>query len=194
MVYWLCLTGAIALEIAGTVSMKMSRGFTVLLPSILLFVFYACSFAMMTIAVRRIDMSVSYAIWSADAAYPGGQKVVWHHEVYQAKWWTQGDVPDGTVAPGTAVPWQLIGPVLPGETPAPQPTVPPGTFPAWNDGSTYTAGMRVMLNGVGYQAKWWTQGDDPSHQTGDPSHPSPWTPLTPQQVAALADDATPAAG
>ena len=65
MVYWLCLTGAIALEIAGTVSMKMSRGFTVLLPSILLFVFYACSFAMMTIAVRRIDMSVSYAIWSA---------------------------------------------------------------------------------------------------------------------------------
>ncbi len=65
MVYWLCLVGASALEIAGTVSMKMSRGFTVLLPSIMLFVFYACSFAMMTIAVRRIDMSVSYAIWSA---------------------------------------------------------------------------------------------------------------------------------
>lgn len=65
MLYWLCLAGAIALEIAGTVSMKLSRGFTVLLPSILLFVFYACSFAMMTIAVRRIDMSVSYAIWSA---------------------------------------------------------------------------------------------------------------------------------
>ena len=65
MVYWLCLALAIALEIAGTVSMKMSRGFTVLLPSVMLFVFYACSFAMMTIAVRRIDMSVSYAIWSA---------------------------------------------------------------------------------------------------------------------------------
>lgn len=65
MVYWLCLVGAIALEIAGTVSMKMSRGFTVLLPSIMLFVFYACSFSMMTIAVRRIDMSISYAIWSA---------------------------------------------------------------------------------------------------------------------------------
>ena len=65
MLFWLCLAGAIALEIAGTVSMKLSRGFTVLLPSIMLFVFYACSFAMMTIAVRRIDMSVSYAIWSA---------------------------------------------------------------------------------------------------------------------------------
>ena len=62
--YWLALTGAIALEIAGTTSMKLSQGFTRALPSVLLFVFYALSFALMTIAVKRIDMSVSYAIWS----------------------------------------------------------------------------------------------------------------------------------
>jgi len=62
--YWLCLAGAIALEIAGTLSMKLSRGFTVTLPSVLLFVFYAASFSLMTVAIRRIDMSVSYAIWS----------------------------------------------------------------------------------------------------------------------------------
>lgn len=64
MLYWLALTGAIALEIAGTTSMKLSQGFTRTLPSVLLFVFYALSFALMTIAVKRIDMSVSYAIWS----------------------------------------------------------------------------------------------------------------------------------
>ena len=68
MLHWLCLAGAIALEIAGTVSMKLSRGFSVPLPSVMLFVFYAASFALMTIAIRRIDMSVSYAIWSAVAA------------------------------------------------------------------------------------------------------------------------------
>ena len=62
--YWLCLAGAIVLEIAGTVSMKLSQGFTRTLPSVLLFVFYASSFALMTVAVKRIDMSVSYAIWS----------------------------------------------------------------------------------------------------------------------------------
>jgi small multidrug resistance pump len=62
--YWLALTGAIALEIAGTTSMKLSHGFTRTIPSVLLFVFYALSFALMTIAVKRIDMSVSYAIWS----------------------------------------------------------------------------------------------------------------------------------
>ena len=64
MLYWLCLAGAITLEIAGTVSMKLSHGFTRPLPSVMLFVFYAASFFLMTIAVKRIDMSVSYAIWS----------------------------------------------------------------------------------------------------------------------------------
>jgi small multidrug resistance pump len=52
------------LEVAGTTSMKLSQGFTRLVPSVLLFVFYALSFALMTIAVKRIDMSISYAIWS----------------------------------------------------------------------------------------------------------------------------------
>lgn len=62
--HWLCLAGAILLEVAGTTSMKLAQGFTRPLPSVLLFVFYAASFALMTIAVKRIDMSVSYAIWS----------------------------------------------------------------------------------------------------------------------------------
>ena len=44
--------------------MKMSQGFTRTLPSVLLFVFYGVSFALMTVAVKKIDVSVSYAIWS----------------------------------------------------------------------------------------------------------------------------------
>jgi small multidrug resistance pump len=64
MLYWLALAGAIVLEIAGTVSMKLSHGFTRTAPSVMLFVFYALSFGLMTIAVKRIDVSVSYAIWS----------------------------------------------------------------------------------------------------------------------------------
>ena len=81
MLYWLCLAGAILLEIAGTTSMKLSQGFTRTLPSILLFVFYALSFTLMTVAVERIDMSVSYAIWSGVGtlliALIG---VLWFHE------------------------------------------------------------------------------------------------------------------
>lgn len=64
MLHWLALAGAIALEIGGTVAMKLSHGFTRPVPSVLLFVLYGLSFALMTVAVKRIDMSVSYAIWS----------------------------------------------------------------------------------------------------------------------------------
>lgn len=62
--HWLLLATAILLEVAGTTSMKFSEGFTRLLPSVLLFVFYAASFTLLTMALRRIEVSVAYAIWS----------------------------------------------------------------------------------------------------------------------------------
>ncbi|MCW4020736.1 MAG: multidrug efflux SMR transporter [Candidatus Bathyarchaeota archaeon] len=64
MQYWFYLAWAILLEVAGTTSMKLSKGFTKLVPSILLFVFYTASFVALTFALRRIDVSVAYAIWS----------------------------------------------------------------------------------------------------------------------------------
>ena len=62
--HWLYLAGAILFEVAGTTSMKLSHGFTKLIPSILIFVFYIISFISLTYAIKKIDMSVSYAIWS----------------------------------------------------------------------------------------------------------------------------------
>lgn len=64
MQYWIILACAIVLEVCGTISMKYSEGFTKLLPSVLLFVFYAASFTALTFALRKIDVSVAYAIWS----------------------------------------------------------------------------------------------------------------------------------
>lgn len=64
MQYWFYLAWAILLEVAGTTSMKLSKGFTNLVPSILLFVSYMASFVALTFALRRIDVSVAYAIWS----------------------------------------------------------------------------------------------------------------------------------
>ena len=43
------------LEIAGTISMKLSVGFERLLPSVLVFVFYGFSFTFMIVALKRID-------------------------------------------------------------------------------------------------------------------------------------------
>jgi small multidrug resistance pump len=61
---WLYLAAAIVLEVAGTTSMKLSHGFAKLLPSVLIFVFYGLSFAALTLALRRIDLSVAYAVWA----------------------------------------------------------------------------------------------------------------------------------
>lgn len=61
---WYYLAGAILFEVAGTTCMKLSRGFAELTPSVLMFAFYACAFALNTVAVRTIELSVAYAIWS----------------------------------------------------------------------------------------------------------------------------------
>ncbi len=61
---WVYLLVAILLEVAGTTSMKLSAGFTRLLPSMAIFIFYALSFATLTLALKSIEISVAYAVWS----------------------------------------------------------------------------------------------------------------------------------
>ncbi len=61
---WLFLLGAILAEVAGTTSMKLSAGFSNLVPSILMLVFYVGSLGALTLAIRTIEVSVAYAIWS----------------------------------------------------------------------------------------------------------------------------------
>jgi len=61
---WLYLAIAILFEIAGTTAMKLSDGFTRLVPSILLFACYFVAFGSLTFALRHLDLSLAYAIWA----------------------------------------------------------------------------------------------------------------------------------
>jgi small multidrug resistance pump len=61
---WLFLSLAIVLEVCGTTCMKLSEGFSRLVPSILIFVFYGLSFAAFTVALKRMDLSFAYAVWA----------------------------------------------------------------------------------------------------------------------------------
>ncbi len=60
---WLAL--AIAFEVTGTVSMKLSKGFSHGGYAVLMFACYGISLACLTMALRRIELSIAYAIWSA---------------------------------------------------------------------------------------------------------------------------------
>ena len=78
---WVYLVLAILLEVSGTTCMKLSEGFTKLVPSILLFVFYTLSLGMLTLALKRIDVSVAYAVWSGvGTALIGTIGVLWFKE------------------------------------------------------------------------------------------------------------------
>jgi len=61
---WILLIGAICMEVLGTTCMKLSEGFTRWVPSVLIFVFYALAFILMTFAIKKLDLSLTYAIWS----------------------------------------------------------------------------------------------------------------------------------
>ena len=61
---WIFLSVAILFEVAGITSLKLSRGFAEMWPSVGVFVFYVCSAAAVVLALRRLELSVAYAIWS----------------------------------------------------------------------------------------------------------------------------------
>ncbi|WP_187359909.1 S8 family serine peptidase [Chitinolyticbacter meiyuanensis] len=154
--------------------------------------------------------SSCYAAWSSSAVYTGGQRVTYNGRNYEAKWWTQSNVPASSIGEGK--PWLDLGacgssvptatpqptPTLTPRptatpTPTPQPTAVPTLTPtprptstplptavptatptpvvtpvpsscnaAWSADAIYIGGDRVTYNGVNYEAKWWTRGENPA--------------------------------
>jgi chitodextrinase len=117
-----------------------------------------------------------YPQWSATASYPLGYKVVENGEIYQAKWYNSGDDPSAQVQYAWQTPWELLGPVLPGDHAPSIATLPAGTYPAWSVGAQYQAGDQVLYQGLPYQAKWSNQGVSPATESSDPAG-SPWEAL-----------------
>src|SRR3989338_11631064 len=62
---WFYLFLAILFEVMGTTCMKLSHGFSNKWASTLIFISYGLSFFMFTLALKRLELSISYAIWAA---------------------------------------------------------------------------------------------------------------------------------
>jgi chitinase len=125
--------------------------------------------AVTSTAVRDDPATSPYPIWLEDKVYEQGDKVTWHRGVYEAKWWSEGDLPDEPVAHEWDTPWRYLGPVMPGDHPAPVVKLRNGTYPAWSVDRVYVKGQRVQVDGIGYEAQWWTRGEHP-----DPDVKQPW--------------------
>ena len=61
---WFLLALAILSEVIGTLALKMSDGFSVLIPSIIVVVSYGISLWFLALCLKSIDVGTAYAIWA----------------------------------------------------------------------------------------------------------------------------------
>ncbi len=64
MKYYIYLALAICLEVFGSTMLKMSEGFTVLLPSIGVALGFLLSFVFLGLSLHGLALSTAYAIWA----------------------------------------------------------------------------------------------------------------------------------
>jgi small multidrug resistance pump len=61
---WIFLVAAIFFEVAGTTFLKLSNGFSKLVPVIFMFIFYITSLLLLSLVLKKIEVGTAYAIWS----------------------------------------------------------------------------------------------------------------------------------
>lgn len=61
---WLMLAIAIAAELAATTALKLSAGFTRIVPTVVLVIGYLISFYMLSQVLKTQEVGIVYAIWS----------------------------------------------------------------------------------------------------------------------------------
>ncbi|WP_431711814.1 chitinase [Glutamicibacter uratoxydans] len=128
-----------------------------------------------------------YPIWSDLAAYVEGDRIVWRKNVYEAKWWNQNNAPDAPATNGQPSPWQLVGPVLPGDKPLTVLKAPEGIYPQWDPEETYTEGDRVWFEDRILQARWWNTAQSPQAALQGAAA-SPWQVLDNAEVQKILDE------
>ena len=62
---WLLVAASVIAEVVGTVALKYSDGFSKVFPSGAAATCYALAIWLMAVAMRHLDMGVTYAVWAA---------------------------------------------------------------------------------------------------------------------------------
>jgi len=107
------------------------------------------------VGLERGEVAPEEPAWDAGAVYLAGDRVSFQGAVYEAQWWTSGEVPGST--PWGA--WAEVGAPV---------SCPAGPASAWTETWTYTGGEIVAHDGHRWSAQWWTRGQEPGA--------SPWGP------------------
>lgn len=61
--HWVYLGSAIVFEVVGTMALKLSEGWSRLAPTLVMALAYMASFFFLGLCLKKIDVSVAYAVW-----------------------------------------------------------------------------------------------------------------------------------
>lgn len=82
---WLVLAASVLAEVLGTLALRYAAGFTRLWPSVAVVTCYACAIWLMSVAVKRLEMGLTYAVWAgAGTAVTAILGMIWFEEATSA--------------------------------------------------------------------------------------------------------------
>ena len=135
---------------------------------------YALGLSLLLLCMSRVGTAQTTcpSAWVSTSVYTAGMTVSLNGTKYTANFWTQGQSPaTNNGGPGSGQPWTSNGACS-------------GSgggggggscAPTWNATTVYNGGNTASLNGVNYQANFWTQGQNPSTNNGGAGSGAPWT-------------------
>lgn len=79
---WLLLAASVVAEVAGTIALRYADGLTRLAPSVAVGVCYGVAIWLMAIAVRHLEIGLTYAVWAGSGtALTAMLGVLWFGEL-----------------------------------------------------------------------------------------------------------------
>lgn len=131
-----------------------------------IFLVFMSLFSAAALAVNCSNLNM----WTTTQIYTGGNQVQHDGNAFQAKWWTQNESPNS----GAAV-WMSLGICDGNGNGGGGNNGSCDGLPTWLAGTAYTTGQETSLNQTAYRANWWTQGDNPTTNSGPQGSGKPWT-------------------
>lgn len=61
---WLLLFASILFEVGGTACLKLSDGFSKIIPTIMVFICYGLSMWGLSLVLKKLDVGIAYAVWA----------------------------------------------------------------------------------------------------------------------------------
>lgn len=61
---WLVIAASVLAEVAGTMALRHSNGFTRLIPSVITGLCYTAAIWLMAVSVRNLEVGLAYAVWA----------------------------------------------------------------------------------------------------------------------------------